>query len=73
MASTHAGMLFIEKTNLEATLKQLSEEVMREYWWIKANWLCIGGSVEWKEWEIVERSQDKRLFRRIWKSFNWSK
>ncbi len=27
MASTHAGMLFIEKTNLEATLKQLSDEV----------------------------------------------
>jgi len=27
MASSPAGMLYIEKVNLEATLKQLSEEV----------------------------------------------
>ena len=27
MASSPAGMLYIEKANLEATLKQLSEEV----------------------------------------------
>ena len=51
MASTHAGMLFIEKTNLEATLKQLSDEVK----------VVKEEISNWEQVEVVSERNEKLL------------
>ena len=51
MASTHAGMLFIEKTNLEATLKQLSDEVK----------IVKEQRSNWEQVEVVSERNEKLL------------